>query len=125
MSVVVWPGDRAIAALMAFEAATIAVAASLHFAGLGVGSGAAVPETVICVVLAAGAAALVRLSSRARLQAALAVGFAIAGFGVGLSFTAADGAPSDVAYHAAMLPLLGFTLAAVLRRRWSADQQRE
>ena len=125
MSAVASPPARAIGTLMVFEATTLAITASVHFAGRGVGSSAAVPETVIGIVLAGGAVALIGRSWRARRAAAVAVGFAIAGFGVGLSFTIHDGSGGDLAYHAAMLPLLAYTLVVLLSRRRSAEEQRE
>ena len=44
-----------------------------------------------------------------------APGARFAGFGVGLSMTAREGATSDIAYHATMLPILLFTLVAAWR----------
>src|SRR5205085_1990884 len=75
---------------------------------------AGIAEAVIAVVLAAGAAALVR---GARGVALGAVAFAIAAFGVGLSMTVRGGAAGDIAYHATMMPLLVFTLMLLARRR--------
>ena len=53
-------------------------------------------------------------SPRARTLAAAATGFAILGFVVGLTFSIRGGDTIDVAYHAAVLPLLLLTLAALL-----------
>lgn len=99
---------------MAFEAATVAVFSILHLSGvLHVGSGrsygAGFAEAIIAIVLAGGAAALARSPGRGRQPAIYAVGFAIFGFIVGLSFTVSGGDAIDLAYHAAMLPLLGLT----------------
>jgi glycerol uptake facilitator-like aquaporin len=112
-------------ALMAFEAATVAVFSALHLSGaLHVGSGnspstsAGVAEAVISVVLVAGAVALARRpGGRGRRTALLAVGFAIVGFVIGLSFTVRGGDAIDLAYHATMLPVLLGTAAALVRRR--------
>jgi Mn2+/Fe2+ NRAMP family transporter len=109
--------DRRIAALMAFVAATLVVMSVLHLSG-AVGEEsppfhpdrAGIAEAVIAVVLAAGAFALVR---GRRLAALAAVVFAIAGFGVGLSMTVRDGGAADIAYHAAVLPLLVLALAGL------------
>ena len=113
--------ERRLAGLMGFEAATLVVASTLHLAG-AVDDGsppfrpdrAGIAEAVIAVVLAAGAAALVR---GARGVALGAVAFAIAAFGVGLSMTVRGGAAGDIAYHATMMPLLFFTLMLLARRR--------
>ena len=58
------------------------------------------------MVLLAGAAALFRDPVRGRTAALGAVGFAIFGFIVGLTFTISGGAAIDLAYHAVMLPIL-------------------
>jgi hypothetical protein len=112
----------AVAALMGFEAATLAAIAALHLGGvLADGSDpfdpfdAGVAEAVICVVLASGAAALLRRWPYARILALGAAAFAILGFGVGLNFTIRGGGAIDVAYHATVLPLLLVTLAALVR----------
>jgi drug/metabolite transporter (DMT)-like permease len=115
---------RQIASMMAFVAATLAVASILHLSGaLSDGSkpfrpsGAGVAEAVICVVLVAGAGALFRHPVRGRRPALAALAFAILGFIVGLRFTISGGAAIDLAYHVAMLPLLVLTIAALLRHR--------
>jgi hypothetical protein len=110
---------RTIAIAMGAEAATLVVASSLHFADATGGSKpfrpdrAAIAEAVIAAVLLAGALALARGSRGAGVGA---VAFAIVGFLVGLNFTIRDGSAADVAYHAAMLPLLVLTLLALVRR---------
>ncbi len=106
--------DRRIATLLAFEAATLAVFAVLHLSGAlkpgsgasNVGSGAGVPEAIICVVLVLGLRAFVRSPARGRLAALAATVFAIFGFIVGLTFTVRGGPAIDLVYHAAMLPVL-------------------
>jgi hypothetical protein len=100
--------------LMRFVAFTLAVFATLHLAGvLRVGSaskpsyGAGVAEALICVVLLGGSLAP---SRRAALSA---LGFAIFGFLVGLSFTLGGGEAIDLVYHAVTLPVLMATAALV------------
>jgi hypothetical protein len=85
---------RSLAALMTFEAATLAIAATLHVTGAsGDGpkpfapSGAGIAEAIICVVLLLGAAALFRDPVSGRQAALGAVAFAIFGFIIGLTFT--------------------------------------
>jgi hypothetical protein len=109
----VLPGDRGLAAVMAFEAATLAVFAVLHLSGLlrpGSGSsngfGAGFAEAIICLVLVLGLRAFVRSPARGRLTALAATVFAILGFIVGLTFTVGGGAPVDLIYHATMFPIL-------------------
>jgi hypothetical protein len=101
--------------LMGFVAATLAVMSALHLTG-ALDDGrppfdpdrAGFAEAVIAAVLAAGVFALARGARRTPLAAVL---FAIAGFGVGLSMTIRGHATWDIAYHAAMLPLLLVALA--------------
>jgi hypothetical protein len=102
---------------MGFVAATLAVMSALHLAGV-LDDGrtpfdpdrAGIAEAVIAVVLTAGALALER---GARRVALVAVVFAIAGFGVGLSMTIRGHATWDIAYHAAVLPLLLLSLVVL------------
>ena len=116
--------SRLIATLMGFEALTLAVISPLHLSGvLGGGArpfnptAAGTAEAVIGVVLILGALALGRGTARGRDAAVAATAFAIIGFLVGLSFALRGGDAIDVAYHAVMLPLLLFTMVAVLRLR--------
>lgn len=109
-------------ALMAFEAATLAVASYLHLAGHVHGfskpfqpDDAGIAEALICVVLLCGAAALVRAPDRGRGIAVGATCFAILGFLVGLNFTLRGGDAADLAYHATMLPVLVVGLVVLLR----------
>jgi len=109
-------GDRRLAAVMAFEAATLAAFAALHLSGLlrpGSGSsngyGAGVAEAIICLVLVLGLRAFVRSPARGRPTALAATAFAILGFIVGLTFTVRGGAPVDLIYHATMFPILVLT----------------
>jgi hypothetical protein len=102
---------------MRLVALSLAVFATLHLAGaLRVGSsskpsyGAGVAEALICIVLLGGSIA------RSRRAALSAVGFAIVGFLVGLTFTVGGGSPIDLAYHLVMLPVLLATAALVALR---------
>jgi len=103
---------------LAIESATLAVFATLHLTGtLRIGAntsyGAGVAEALICVALACGAVALARSPARGRRTALFALGFAIFGFFVGLSFTVGSGDTIDLVYHAVMLPVLMVTAALV------------
>jgi hypothetical protein len=111
--------QRRIAAVMALEAASLAVMSFLHLSGIvAVGSkpsaGAGIPEAIICLALAYGAITLWRGSQHASTIALATIGFAIFGFMIGLRQA---GDAIEVAYHATVLPLLLLTLAAVLRTR--------
>jgi hypothetical protein len=114
--------DRTVAALLAFTAATLAVASILHlFTGDGVAgtfdpNGAGIAEAIICIVLLVAYAALLRAPRRGRTVALGATGFAIFGFLVGLTFTVRGGSPADLIYHLTMLPVLVATLVLLLRR---------
>lgn len=106
--------------LMTVEALTLAVFATLHLTGAlrigpasGPSYGAGVAEAFICVALACGAFALARSPARGRPVALAALGFAIFGFFVGLSFTVGSGDTIDLAYHVVMLPVLVATAALV------------
>jgi hypothetical protein len=113
--------DRRIAVLMGLVAASLAVMSILHLAGGFEGrtdTGAGIPEAIIGVVLVVGALALVRNGDR---RAALgALGFAIAGFVVGLRFTIDDGGV-QLAYHAAVLPVLAVGLVLASRPARTGD----
>ena len=109
---------RAISALMVVEALSLAVISALHLSGVVRGGtrpynpeAAGIAEAVIGVVLTAGVIAAVSSHKHGRTAAQAAIGFAIAGFIVGLTFTIIGGQPVDVAYHATVLPLLIVTLA--------------
>ena len=122
------PARPSVALLMGFEAFTLAVFATLHLSGaLRIGSsasgrasyGAGVAEALICVALAGGAWALVRSPAPAaarRRVARFALGFAITGFIVGLTFTVDSGDPIDLGYHLVMLPVLVATTVLLARR---------
>ncbi len=115
-------GNRKIAALITFEAATLAIASALHLNGAIHGgskpfdaSDAGIAEAIICVALTVGAIALLRAWNRGRAVALAATGFAIVGFIVGLTFTVRGGDTLDVIYHATMLPVLMATLILLSR----------
>jgi len=113
-------GDRRIAALMAFEAATLVVFSALHLSGAlkpgsGSSNGAGFAEATICIALVLGLRALVRSPARGRLAALCATGFAIAGFIVGMTFTVDGGATVDLIYHVTMFPVLGVTALTLAR----------
>ena len=76
---------------------------------------AGIAEAIIGIVLAAAAVVMLRSPARARTVGLGATGFAIAGFLLGLSFTARGGRLPDVAYHVMMLPVLIGGLIALLR----------
>ena len=108
-----------VVALMSFEAVTLVVASTLHLTGVVNGgrpphgvNRAGIAEAIIAVALVSGVVGLLRGRRSAAIGAIL---FAIAGFGVGLSMTAREGATGDIAYHATMLPILLFTLVAAWR----------
>jgi hypothetical protein len=107
---------------MAFEAISLAVAATLHLSGHVHGRGkpfdadhAGIAEAIIAVALAGGALALLRAAGHARAIALATTGFAIAGFGVGLTITTQDGDLPDIAYHLTVLPMLILSLIALAR----------
>jgi multisubunit Na+/H+ antiporter MnhF subunit len=102
----------AVAVLMTLEAASLVVASAVHLSRSQPNAG--IPEAVICVALAAGALAVYRAVPSWRTAALSTVGFAIAGFLVGLSVTARGHSLGDVAYHATVLPFLVGTLALAM-----------
>jgi hypothetical protein len=112
-----------IAALMAVEAASLAIMASLHLGGLLNGTEpfeptrAGIAEAIIGVVLATGAVALLRARPHAWGVAVAANIFAVAGFAVGLTRTVQGGGALDIGYHLTVLPLLLLTLVVLARAR--------
>jgi hypothetical protein len=107
---------------MVVEAATLAVASALHLSGSVQGRSApfnaghaGVAEAIIGGVLAAGAVVMFRAPARARAAGLATTGFAIAGFLVGLNFTARGGHLPDIAYHITMLPVLIGSLIVLVR----------
>ncbi|HEY1569891.1 MAG TPA: hypothetical protein VGG05_01000 [Pseudonocardiaceae bacterium] len=111
-----------VAWLMVVEAVSLAVMSTLHLTGrLSDGSrpfqpsAAGIAEAIIAVVLFGAAMAALFAPERARPTALAATGFAIAGFILGLTFTARGGNVADVAYHASVLPILVVTMALAAR----------
>src|SRR5262249_30948276 len=102
-------------ALLGLAAGTLAVASLLH---LGVAiplgattisdpfAGAAIPEAVIAVVVAAGAVAALARLPVARWLAPAATAFAVAGTLYGLTVTLRRGEAGDIAYHLSLLTML-------------------
>jgi len=119
--------DRRVGMLMVFEAATLAVAATVHLAGYTPAgskppfdaSHAGVAEAIIGVALAYGATEVLRSSSRAWGAAVATTSFAILGFLVGLTITTQGGDVPDVVYHLIMLPIIITSLVILLRTRRS------
>lgn len=112
---------RAIAVAMCVESAALAAMSALHLSGVLAGASrpfdsqhAGIAEALICIVLAAGATALMRRSRACASVAAGAICFAILGFLVGLYFSVQAGAAIDLAFHATLLPVLALTLATLL-----------
>jgi hypothetical protein len=123
--------QRPIAILIALEASTLAVMSVLHLTGVLAGgrspfnrNHAGIAEAVICLVLIGGAGALAGYRRAGRAIALGALGFAILGFIVGLSFTIQGGDAIDIAYHATLLPLLLATLAVLWKGPSARPQAR-
>jgi hypothetical protein len=109
--------DNSIALLMGLEAASLAVMSTLHLTGALTGAvdRAGVPEALIGLALLGGARALRRRGPAGRTLALGTLAFAIAGFVLGLSFTLRGGNAVEIAYHAAVLPLLLLTTWLIRR----------
>ncbi|MGH9095418.1 MAG: hypothetical protein ACRDXE_09685 [Acidimicrobiales bacterium] len=121
-----------VAALMAVEAVSLAVASALHLSGRVHGRSApfdadhaGVAEAIIGIVLAAGAVAMFRAPGRARKIGMAATSFAIVGFLVGLSMTTRGGDLPDIAYHLSVLPLLIGGVVVLWRAGRLADRDRD
>jgi hypothetical protein len=118
-------GDRVtgrVAWLAGVIAVSLAVTSGLHLSGLLDGRAApfdadhaGIAEALIGVVLAVAAAGLARSGRGARQLGLYGFGFAIAGFGVGLSMTSRGGHWPDIAYHLTVLPLLIGCFLVLLR----------
>ncbi|HEX5120735.1 MAG TPA: hypothetical protein VFW65_36600 [Pseudonocardiaceae bacterium] len=111
-----------VAWLMVVEAVSLAVMSTLHLTGrLDDGSrpfqpsAAGIAEAIIAVVLFGAALTALFAPNQARPTALAAVGFAIAGFILGLTFTARGGSTADIAYHESVLPVLLVTMGLILR----------
>ncbi|HWG73537.1 MAG TPA: hypothetical protein VG184_05740 [Acidimicrobiales bacterium] len=113
---------RRVAALMAVEALSLAVASALHLSGQVHGRSApfdadhaGIAEALIAAVLGAAVLTMFRAPARARAVGIAATGFAIIGFLVGLSMTARGGDLPDIGYHVTVLPLLIGSLVVLVR----------
>jgi hypothetical protein len=113
-----------VAAVMAFDAVTLAIASALHLSGNVHGRGepfnathAGMAEAIIAVVLAGGALAMFRFPLRARAIGIALNGLAIVGFLNGLNITAQGGDRPDIAYHLVVLPVLIASLVILLRAK--------
>jgi hypothetical protein len=102
-------------ALLGVAALTLAVASLLHFGvAVPIGAttitdpfaGAAIPEAVLAVAVAAGAVTVLARLAVARWLAPAATLLALAGTLYGLSVTVRRGEPGDIVYHLALLTLL-------------------
>lgn len=110
---------------MAAVVASLAVTSALHLSGAVQGRdnqvfsplGAGVAEAVIGAALLWGAVSLARGGPAGRPVALGTTGFAIIGFGYGLSVSIRGGALPDICYHATVLPVLVVTLVLILRLR--------
>ncbi len=102
----------AVAVLMTLEAASLMVVSSVHLSRSKPDAG--IGEAVVCAVLACGAVAVYRAMPSWRSAALGTVGFAIAGFLLGLSVTSRGNSMGDLAYHGTVLPLLVCTLALAM-----------
>jgi hypothetical protein len=107
---------------MAFEAISLAVASTLHLSGQVHGHSkpfvavhAGIAEAIIAIVLAGGAFAVLGASAHAKVWALATTGFAIAGFGVGLTMTTQGGDLPDIAYHLTVLPMLIISMFVLAR----------
>lgn len=121
------PLSRTVTLIMGGVTASLAVASALHLSGAaGGGKGAdptaaGVAEAVICVVLAWGTVLWHRRGPAARALALGANGFAVAGFALGLSFTARGDYLPDLLYHAIVLPIILLTVVLLLLVKRSSD----
>ena len=107
---------------MILIAVSLTVASIVHLVGHVQGrsdlydaADAGVAEAVIGAVLVAGSVAMIRVPESARAVGLAATSFALVGFLIGLSITARAGHLPDIAYHAAILPLLVAILVALVR----------
>jgi len=108
---------------MACIAVSLFIAAAVHLFGYDADD-AGVAEAIIGVVLTAASVLMVRMPARARAIGLAGTGFAIAGFGVGLTVTAERGTWPEVAYHVVVLPILIGTFIVLLRSGTTRDARR-
>jgi predicted membrane channel-forming protein YqfA (hemolysin III family) len=107
---------------MVVEAMTLALVSALHLSGQVTGRSspfdadhAGIAEAIIGAVLAAGAAAMVRLPGKARMIGIIVNGLASAGFVLGLTMTVRGGHLPDIGYHLVVLPALIGSLVVLVR----------
>jgi hypothetical protein len=111
-----------VAVVFILVAASLAVASTVHLAGVVHGSGgsfdadhAGIAEAVIAVVLVGASITMWRTPKHARTVGLAAATFAIAGFLIGLRFTLGGGHLPDITYHLIGLPVLAGALLALWR----------
>jgi hypothetical protein len=102
--------------VMLAEAVTFAIASILHFGVLEFFLGAAIPEAIIAVVLAAGAIAVMRRPGGSWWLALTTTLFALAGVIIGLSVILRShvSRPADLIYHAGIFVALLITISLLL-----------
>jgi len=115
--------------VLSVAAVTLAAASLLHFGlAIPIGSatisdpfaGAAIPEAVIALAVAAGAVTALTHLATARWLAPAATLFALVGTLYGLTVTLRRGQAGDIAYHVALLTMLiasAVLLLSALRSR--------
>lgn len=125
------PAKLRIAAAMGALATSLATMSILHLSGTldpdaspGGVNEAGVIEAVICVLMIAGAVALVSDARGGTGIALASLAFAMVGFLVGLTVTIRDGQAIDAAYHAIVLPLLALAATAAHRHRTTLPRRR-
>ena len=113
----------AIAALMTVAAGTFALVSLVHFGVvITLGplalddpfAGAAVPESVIAIVLGAGTLNVIARPARSWTSALATTLFALVGTLYGLSVTLGSSRPADITYHLGVLCLLAVIVALLL-----------
>jgi hypothetical protein len=107
-----------IGVLLTVGAVTLGLASAIHF---GVPlivrdpfAGAAIPEAILAVVLAVGAASVWSRIGAAWGVAIATTLFGLAGVGFGFSLTVGSGRTGDIAYHASLLAVLAAAALLVL-----------
>jgi hypothetical protein len=110
---------KLIGGLMLAEAITFAIASVLHVGVLETFTGAAIPEAIIAVVLAAGAISVIRQMTGSWWAALATTLFALLGVIIGLSVIIGGrvSRPADLAYHAGIFVVLLITIGLLLRFR--------
>jgi hypothetical protein len=125
-------GRPLVPALMGAVGGSLVVMSALHLGHVIQGgskpydpTSAGIAEAVIALVLLAAAVAVRNALGGARPLALGALGFAVAGFVLGLMFTATGGTVVDVAYHVVGLPVVLLTLLLEYRSGRAADHPTE